>query len=365
MTLTLERTLPLIFTLALVFLALMGGLTYRSLINTQQALEWEKHTREVQLQLEKMQSALVQTETNARGYVLLGREDFVQRFNTAAAVFHEQLRQLDILTTDNPLQQERLKTLQGLGEQKLAASQKFIDLRRTEGAARASAEVETGVGVKLMDEIRPIANELEAEEFRLLNERKAQLQTSVEKTIRIILAGSLFGILSLAIANGVIVRQLNRRRKAEAALAEANARLEKRVEEQSEDLSKTSDELRLENIRRALAEKKEREQREWWRVTLNSIGDCVITTDTDGKINYINQVAQEVTEWGVEEAQGLPLEKVFNIVNEQTLQSVESPITKVLRDGVTVGLANHTSLITKSGRYLPIDDSGAPIRDEC
>jgi PAS domain S-box-containing protein len=160
------------------------------------------------------------------------------------------------------------------------------------------------------------------------------------------------------------MRQLTRRRQAENALAQVNALLEKRVEEQSINLSKTSDELRLENIRRALAEKNERDQLEWWRITLNSIGDCVITTDIEGKINFVNRMAQDVTEWSLEEALGAPLDKVFDIVNEKTQQPVESPITKVLRDGVTIGLANHTSLITKSGRYVPIDDSGAPIRDD-
>ena len=364
MTLTLERTIPLIFGLALILLALIGGATYRSLKSTQQALAWESHTRDVQLQLEKAQSALISTEASARGFVLLGREESAQRFDDTAAAFRAQMQQLDALTADNPAQHERLKKLQQLGEDKLDVSKRFIDLRREEGFERAAREVSNGVGVRLMDEIRPVANALEGEELRLLAARKDALAAQINRTVFVILLGSILGILSLAVATLVTIRQLRRRRKAEEALAAANALLERRVEKQSQDLSKTSDELRLENIRRALAEKKERDQREWWRVTLNSIGDCVITTDTEGAINYINQVAQEVTEWNVDEAQGQPLEKVFNIVNEYTLQPVESPIVKVLRDGVTVGLANHTSLITKSGRYLPIDDSGAPIRDD-
>lgn len=364
MTLTLERTIPLIFGLALALLALIGGATYRSLKNTQQALAWEVHTRDVQLNLEKAQTALINTESLARGYVLLGREEFSQRFDEEASIFRIQMQQLGALTADNPTQQERLKTVQQLGAEKLAVSKRFIELRRTEGFARAAEEVGVGAGVRLMDQIRPVVKQLENEALRLLAERKTVLATQINRTVFVILCGSLMGMLALAVANVVIIRQLRRRREAEEGLAAANALLEQRVEKQSQDLSKTSDELRLENIRRALAEKKEREQREWWRVTLNSIGDCVITTDTEGKINYVNQVAQDVTEWNADEAQGQPLERVFNIVNESTREAIESPIVKVLHDGVVVGLANHTSLITKSGRCLPIDDSGAPIRDD-
>ncbi len=103
--------------------------------------------------------------------------------------------------------------------------------------------------------------------------------------------------------------------------------------------------------------------REWWQVALSSIGDAVITTDVEGRITFLNPVAQTVTGWGLGEASGLPLEAVFNIVNEETRQPVENPVVKALREGVAVGLANHTLLIAKDGAERPIDDSAAPIRN--
>ena len=272
MSFTLERAIPSFLVFALLILALIGGATYRSLISMQQALEWEAHTRDVQLHLEKMQAALMEAETSARGYVLIGRDDFPQSFDKGASLFRTQLQQLLNLTADKPAQQQRLTAIQRLGEQKLAFMQKLIEIRRTEGVERATEEVNAGIGVSLMNQIRPLVSELQQEEVFLLDMRKADLQTRVNRTIFIILTGSILGILSLAIANFVIVRQLTRRRQAELALAQANVQLEKRVEEQSKNLSKTSDELSLENIRRALAEKNERDQREWWRITLNSIG---------------------------------------------------------------------------------------------
>lgn len=106
-----------------------------------------------------------------------------------------------------------------------------------------------------------------------------------------------------------------------------------------------------------------RRQREQLRVTLQSIGDGVITTDAQGRIASQNTVAQQLTGWPEDEAQGRPLTEVFHIVNETTRQEVENPAERALREGRIVGLANHTVLISRDGRETPIDDSAAPIRD--
>jgi PAS domain S-box-containing protein len=112
------------------------------------------------------------------------------------------------------------------------------------------------------------------------------------------------------------------------------------------------------------AQAKAGQRREELRVTLRSIGDGVITTDNQGRVTYLNQVAETLTGWSQEEALLLPLESVFKIVNETTLQPVENPAIRALREGLTVGLANHTVLIKRDGSECPIDDSAAPIRDE-
>ncbi len=103
-------------------------------------------------------------------------------------------------------------------------------------------------------------------------------------------------------------------------------------------------------------------RREMLEVTLRSIGDGVIVTDAEGRVTFLNSVAEQLTGWLIEEARGQPFDKVFRIVNEQTGRPVEDPVAKVLRTGVIVGLANHTVLIARDDRWIPIDDSGAPIR---
>ena len=97
---------------------------------------------------------------------------------------------------------------------------------------------------------------------------------------------------------------------------------------------------------------------------LASIGDAVITADVNGRITFLNPVAESVTGWTLAEATGVPLEGVFRIINEEGRQPVESPTVRALRDGVVVGLANHTLLISKDGTERPIDDSAAPIRND-
>lgn len=97
-------------------------------------------------------------------------------------------------------------------------------------------------------------------------------------------------------------------------------------------------------------------------ITLDSIGDGVLLTDVQGRVVRLNPVAQKLTGWSVEAARGLPADQVFNIINETTRVKVVSPVDRVLREGVVVGLANHTLLIDKAGVERPIADSGAPVR---
>lgn len=106
-----------------------------------------------------------------------------------------------------------------------------------------------------------------------------------------------------------------------------------------------------------------REQREWFRVTLASIGDAVITTDLNAHVTFLNPVAEQMTGWSNGDAQGRALEDVFHVVNEVSREKVKHPIAQALREGAVVGLANHTTLLSRDGRETAIEDSAAPIRD--
>ncbi|MFL6375098.1 MAG: PAS domain-containing protein, partial [Pyrinomonadaceae bacterium] len=104
-------------------------------------------------------------------------------------------------------------------------------------------------------------------------------------------------------------------------------------------------------------------QRDLLQVTLSSIGDGVITTDTQGNVTFMNGVAEEMTGYPLREARGEPLGTVIKIINETTRQEVINPVQTVLETGQTVGLANHSLLVSRDGKQTPIEDSAAPIRD--
>ena len=123
----------------------------------------------------------------------------------------------------------------------------------------------------------------------------------------------------------------------------ANARLEKEVSERGA-------------MEQGLAQEKER-----LATTLASIGDAVIVTDAQGHIISLNREAHRLTGWTRSEAAGRPLPEVFRIIDETTRQPAENPVEKALRSGTVTSLANHTMLLSRDGREIPIDDSAAPI----
>jgi PAS domain S-box-containing protein len=137
-------------------------------------------------------------------------------------------------------------------------------------------------------------------------------------------------------------------RNAEEILLARN-RVERELRDAKAALEKNNHELQL--------------QREWFQVTLSSIGDAVITTDAKGFVTFLNPVAESMTGWTSGEAAGKPLSSVFKIINEHTGEPVDHPVETVLREGRIVGLANHTSLAGRHGKIIPIEDSAAPIRD--
>ena len=133
-------------------------------------------------------------------------------------------------------------------------------------------------------------------------------------------------------------------------LREVQTELERRVEERTAELERATAALQ--------------QERDRFQITLASIGDAVLTTNTEGRVTFLNGVAQNLTGWQEAEATGQPLDQVFRIICEQSRQPAENPAVRALREGTFVGLANHTLLIAKDGTEIPIDYNASPIREE-
>ena len=173
-----------------------------------------------------------------------------------------------------------------------------------------------------MDQIRALAAEMANDENNLLSLRTQRANESMTRSARTIGAGTLVSISLLVLCFGLLSRELSERKRAQAALAKSEM---------------------------------------WFSTTLGSIGDAVIATDTNGAVNFMNSVAQTLTGWNLEEAQGKSMDLVFDIVNKETRRPVENPVKKVFREGKVVGLADHTLLISKNRTEFDIEDSAAPI----
>lgn len=142
-------------------------------------------------------------------------------------------------------------------------------------------------------------------------------------------------------------REIDARIAAEKALQEINNGLEDRVATRTAELKSANESLAME--------------REWFQTTLTSMGDGVITCDTDGNVTLLNTTAEQLTGWTTEEATGQPITKVFSIISESTRSEVENPAVQALESGEIVLLAKDTMLVGKNGQEIPIDDSAAPI----
>jgi PAS domain S-box-containing protein len=318
-----SRAISLGAMVVLAALAVFGWIVYtdsRSVVDEARSVD---HTRRVMVRLERAASSLKDAETEQRGYLLTGDAGYLRPYEAAIAQVREHLAALHGLTLDNPDQQKRLAEFQDLVHAKLDELAATIRLYGSGDTAGALRTVETGAGNELMGRVRRAADGMRDEETRLLLVRQQRAETAITEMTRAIVAGMLIFVALLAAFLLLVQRDL---------------------------------------VGRGRAEAEARRSEELFRSTLASIGDAVLTTDAEGRVTFLNAVAERLTGWSSAEAAGRPEEEVFPIRNEKTHSTVESPTRRVLRDGVVVGLANHTVLLSRDGREIPIADSGAPIR---
>jgi PAS domain S-box-containing protein len=310
-----------------VTLALLAAVDWVTILAFRWTLEsgdLSRNTVRVLAQIETVMGSITDLETGQRGFVLTGQPAYLEPYEDGLKRLPGEMGRLRQLTEDNPRQQQRLDGLDGLVKAKLDEIRDTIDIRRSRGLKAAIAAVGGNSGKHAMDQIRAIVAELEGEERSLLASRLGERSERRRRTTRLVVLGSLLAAAAVIASAIAVLRQVTRREHAEHARRESEQRL---------------------------------------AVTLSSIGDAVIATDTQGAVMFMNAIAEGLTGWRLADARRRPLEEVFVIVNEETRATVPHPVSKVLRDGHIVGLANHTMLIARDGREIAIDDSAAPIRD--
>ena len=285
--------------------------------------QWMNHTNEVMIQLGQIQSMLVDAETAQRGYLYTGDPKYLEPFESSKHV-DAHINTLEALVSDNREQASNIPLLRDLARQKLDELSSTISLYQLGKGSEGRSVVISDRGKQIMDRIRTLLQQMRERERALYDARTRQTLASQRTTLLSIYALTLASLAGLLVLCLWILRVIKLR------------------------------EQHAEAIRR---------QEEWWRITLTSIGDGVIATDSKALITFMNPVAESITGFSMRAAVGRGLDEVFPLFNEETLKKVPNPIEKVLASGVIAGIANHTVVKSRDGSFVAIEDSAAPIRD--
>jgi len=294
-----------------------GVAVYLSVRTLSDASDQLVRSKDISIALEQALSSLRDAETGQRGYLLTGRPAYLAPYAAAVATVNQQLDTIRSLSVADADARTRFEEIEQLARAKMEELARTISLREAGQSEAALQVVLTDEGKRTMDRLRQLTEEMQARE----GSRYRQYLGRERSARRLSLWGggtvSILAIALLALLGFIVRRDTAKVRASEEQLA----------------------------------------------TTLRSIGDAVIATDARGLVTLMNPVAESVTGWLAADARGASLDAVFRIINEETRNTVESPVAKVLREGGIVGLANHTLLIRRDGSEVAIEDSGAPILD--
>ena len=211
-------------------LLLVAGLLYRNGRNSIEASEWVSHTHEVLGELEATLSAVAESQTAARGYIITGQEAFLEPYRAAVPGVRANLDRLKSLTADNPRQQGRLAMLERAVAEKLDSLQQIIDLRKQKGFEVAQQRVATGIGTKQMNQVRTVISEMKQEEEDLLKRRALEFQANTQKTSLMFSCVIFLEFLLLGVVYYVLRRDIAQRKRADDALLESEERFRRLVD---------------------------------------------------------------------------------------------------------------------------------------
>ncbi len=321
----LRRTVAIPVVMLVLLAAILGGeiLLFTTL------LHWVDHSDQVIANARQVMRNIVEMETGFRGYYLTYDPTFLDPYNDNRSKVTEQFNHLQELTADNPSQQLRVRQLRDLYVQWV----QWADQQLAQPRSAVPSPDERLSEQQLMTSMRNKQREFVSVE-EVLRQQRSRRATVLNAAV----IGSAVG-LSLLIA--ALLFTLTRREL--MALSSTYERHLQAELEQQQEL---------------------KESRERFQITLNSLGEAVVSTDQAGNVSFLNPVAQKLTEWEYAAAHGRPLREVLSISDEKTRSETEDPVEAVRRSQSVVGFSNSLILTSRSGRDYPIELTGAPILNE-
>jgi PAS domain S-box-containing protein len=294
-----------------------------------QVVKWSEHSYDVLEETSQCKNQALAIQNQVRGYLLTGDSTFVASLDQEHKEMDAAFFDLKKLVNDNPAQVARAEDLIQTKNAWFEHTQQSVT-QRSQGI-NANADWTT-TGKILMDDVVKKFDKFTGVEEGLRQQRQKRVRRMKQSLVYV--GSGLVVLLSLTVG------QLVRRTFTTLAGDYRSA-------------------LEISHQRQADLE----EQKEWFRVTLGSIGDGVIVTDIAGRVVFMNRESERLTGWKSTDAHLQPLQVIFKIINEDTRNPVEDPVNRVFREKKVVGLANHTVLISSQGQEWPIEDSAAPILD--
>jgi PAS domain S-box-containing protein len=281
-------------------------------------------THEAIRALEQVIASVKDAEIGERGYVITGDLRYLDPYIQARDRIRNDLAGVDSLLANDSAQRALLPELRRLVQGRLDQLELTIAVRQTSGIDQARALIMNDEGRVQMVAIRGAIDQMQATERRQLEDRYA----AFEESRRIAVGTTLLGGVAALVLVGAVTAMLQRNWRDRARAARAVA-----------------------------------EQRELLRTTLASIADAVIATDPQGRVTFLNSIAESLTGWTLAEADGKPVESIIQVQHEETRVAEPNAALEALRRAELVAPSGQSLLITRDGREVPIDDSAAPIRD--
>ena len=290
----------------LVFILLIGVSQFLLSQRFIQAAHWVNHTHEVRTAISELLSVIQDAETGQRGYIITGHEEYLEPYIQAKASLSDTIKNLHLLTSDNPVQQKNMKDVKELISKKISELKETINLRNEGELAKVTDLINTNRGKLIMDDIRAILKDMDAEELRLLHHRQAKEDS---ERYYIYLTQSIIAVLFL-ISIIYLIKQ-----------ARKNIKLQ--VQKENE-LHETRDKIEEEKDRQL------ERQRKITETILDSAANVIVTLDINGRFVQFNRAAEKLTGYSAEEVIGEPVWDFF--IPEEQLESVKSVFAS-LRDG--------------------------------
>lgn len=311
----------------------------------EQATTSRQHASQMLIQASDLLSALKDAETGQRGYLLTHDDSFLEPYLEVRHDIAAHVSNLNTITTISAAR-EHLDTVAPLIEARMTELARLIALRQANNIDEISAQLKQGHGKRLMDSIRGEMQAFNKIVQDFYTKQDVKLHANLRQMLRIIMLGSIAWAL-FALAFIYLIYRQSQQRLNNLVLLETQDLLAQQ--------DKSNQELQQLNLTLHDSEEK-------LTVTLNSIGDAVITTDARARVTMLNPLAEKLTGWTQAEACGRQISEIFKIINNETRLAATIPVMTTLADGTIQGLANHTVLISRQGNECDIAESCAPIR---